>query len=165
MRTTSLRRLRRRLVLILVVYFFAGAASQKLIPWVDEVFPFTGWSLFSKVPNLDSRYSILIDRHGRRALAPPVPFLQAPDSMVTGNRYLARKVIQRLGRAYDEGEREEAERLRQLLEHDYLIGTAHYELVFERYQPLEKWRTGANRERRSLASFDSGNPGEAQRPR
>ena len=156
MQSSPLRRLRRRLILIVIVYCFAGAASQKLVPGVDEIFPFFGWSLFSKVPNLDSRYWIVIDRHDGRQVEPPVAFLQAPESIVTGNRYIARKVIQRLGRAHDAGEAEEVERLRRLLERNYLKGRVHYELLFERYRPLEKWKTGESRERRSLASFDSG---------
>ncbi|HEX5760338.1 MAG TPA: hypothetical protein VF121_14210 [Thermoanaerobaculia bacterium] len=165
MRPTPLRRLRRRLILTVIVYCFAGAASQKLVPGVDEIFPFFGWSLFSKVPNLDSRYWIVIDRHDGRPVEPPVPFLHAPDSIVTGNRYIARKVIQRLGRSHDAGEAAEVERLRRLLERNYLKGGVGYELLFERYEPLEKWRTGASRERRSLARFDSGDSREEQEPR
>ncbi len=157
----SLRTLRRRLVLIVVVYFFAGTASQKLVPGVDEIFPFFGWSLFSKVPNEGGRYWIVIDRHDGRPLAPPVSFLQAPETLVTGNRFIARKVIQRLGRAIDAGDAEEAARLRRLLEGNYLRGKAHYDLLFERYEPLEKWKTGRSRERRALASFDSGEASEA----
>lgn len=154
--STSLRDLRRRLALIVIGYCFLGAASQKLVPGVDEIFPFFGWSLFSKVPNLEGRYWIAIDRHDGQPVDPPVSFLTAPDSMVTGNRFIARKLIQRLGRAHDKSRAEEVERLRQLLEHNYLKGRVHYELLFERYQPLEKWKTGQSREKRSLASFDTG---------
>jgi hypothetical protein len=151
-----LRTLRRRLVLLLVVYFFAGGASQKLVPGVDEIFPFFGWSLFSKVPNLESRYWIAIDRHDGRPVEPPVSFLQAPDSIVAGNRWVGRKVIQRLGRAFDKGRTEEVADLRRLLEQNYLRGQVRYELLFERYDPLEKWKTGERRETRRLASFESG---------
>ena len=153
---TSLRTLRRRLVLLLVVYFFAGGASQKLVPGVDEIFPFFGWSLFSKVPNDESRYWIAIDRHDDRPVEPPVSFLHAPESIVGGNRWVGRKVIQRLGRAVDKGRTEEAADLRRLLEKSYLKGRVGYELLFERYEPLEKWKTGKSQETRRLASFESG---------
>jgi hypothetical protein len=156
MNGSPLHRLRRRLLLLLVVYFFAGAASQKLIPGVDEIFPLAGWSLFSKVPDLEDRYSLLIEEHQGRRLDPPVAFLQAPESMVAGNRYLGRKVVESLGRACDRGETAEVATLRRLLEHDYLRGSARYELIFERYEPLEKWKTGESRERRSVATFSSG---------
>lgn len=165
MHSTPLRRLHRRLLLIVTAYCFLGAASQKLVPGVDEIFPFFGWSLFSKVPNLESRYSVVIDQHDGRPVDPPVSFLQAPGSIVIGNRFIARKLIQRLGRAHDKGETEEVERLRQLLEHNYLQGRVHYELLFERYQPLQKWKTGESREKRSLASFDTGDSSEGQEPR
>ena len=126
------------------------------MPGVDEIFPFFGWSLFSKVPNDESRYWIVIDRHDGRPVEPPVSFLQAPDSIVGGNRWVGRKVIQRLGRAFDKGRTGEVADLRRLLEKSYLKGRVGYELRFESYEPLEKWKTGESRETRSLARFDSG---------
>jgi hypothetical protein len=156
MRAPALRQLRRRLACLVLVYFFAGAASQKLVPGVDEIIPFYGWSLFSKVPNEDSRYELLVHRHKRRLLEPPVSFLHAPDTIVTGNRYIGRKVIQRLGRAVERGEAAQVEDLRRLLERNYLSGRVRYELIFERYNPMQKWRTGANLEERSLGQFTSG---------
>jgi hypothetical protein len=155
MRAPELRRLRRRLALLVLVYCFAGAASQKLVPGVDEIIPFYGWSLFSKVPNEDSRYALLVHRHKKRILKPPVSFLRAPDTIVTGNRYVGRKVIQRLGRAVELGEAARAEDLRRLLEQSYLSRRVQYELIFERYNPIQKWRTGANLEERSLGQFTS----------
>lgn len=157
---TPLRRLHRRLVWIVVLYFFLGAASQKLVPGVDEIFPFSGWSLFSKVPSQERTYSIVIHRHEGRPLDPPAAFLQAPGTMVTGNRYIARKLIQRIGQAHDRGRLEEREQLRRLLEENYFPGSVRYELLFERYRPLDKWKTGASLERRSLAHFATGEPSE-----
>lgn len=156
MEASSLRRLRRRLALLVVVYFFAGGASQKLVPGVDEIIPFYGWSLFSKVPNEDGRYSLLVHRHGGRDLEPPVAFLRAPPGIVAGNRYIGRKVIQRLGDAVEEGEADRVEELRRLLEGSYLQGRVVYELRHERYDPLAKWRTGETLEERSLGRFTSG---------
>ena len=148
-----LRQLRRRLILILVVYFVAGTASQKLLPGIDEIFPFFGWSLFSMVPGQDSRYEILIHRHNGRELVPAQAYLSAPRSMTAGDRYLGRKLIQRMGRAREEGETEKEERLRRLLERNYLAGRMEYELVFESYDPLLKWKTGENTGQRSLGRF------------
>jgi hypothetical protein len=156
MRAPPLRRLRQRLALLVLVYFFAGVASQKLVPGVDEIIPFYGWSLFSKVPNEDSRYALLIHRHQGRTLEPPVSFLHAPATIVVGNRYVGRKVIQRLGRAVDLGKAAQIEDLRRLLEQSYLSGPVRYELIFERYNPMQKWRTGADLEQRSLGQFTSG---------
>lgn len=156
MRAPTLRRLRRQLALVILVYFFAGAASQKLIPGVDEIIPFFGWSLFSKVPNEVSQYTLLIHRHEEQVLEPPVSFLHAPETIVTGNRYTGRKVIQRLGKAVERGETAQVRDLRRLLEGSYLSGRVRYELVFERYDPIQKWRTGANLEERSLGQLTSG---------
>ena len=89
-------------------------------------------------------------------LEPPVPFLQATGAIVAGNRYVGRKVIQRLGGAVERGEDARGEELRRLLEQNYLRGRVRYELVFERYDPLDKWRTGTNLEERSLGRFESG---------
>lgn len=159
MHPTSLKRLRHRLVLVLVVYFFAGTASQKLVPGVDEIFPFFGWSLFSKVPGESTTYTLLIEEHDGRRIDPPVSFLQAPKTMVTGNRFVGRKLIQRLGQAQDEGQAAKVERLRRLLERNYLRGRMRYRLLFERYRPLERWRSGESLERRQLGSFTSGEAG------
>lgn len=156
MEALRLRRLRRRLALLVVVYFFAGGASQKLVPGVDEIIPFYGWSLFSKVPNEDSRYALLVHRQGGRELAPPVAFLRAPPSIVAGNRYTGRKLIQRLGEAVEEGDAARVRELRRLLESTHLHGRVVYELVFERYDPLDKWRTGETLEERSLGRFTAG---------
>lgn len=156
MRMRFLRRLRWQLTLLVVVYFFAGAASQKLLPGIDEIIPLYGWSLFSKVPNEDSRFVLLIHRQKKRNFKPPVPFLHAPETLVTGNRYVGRKVIQRLGRAIEKGQADKVRDLRLLLEQSYLVGRVRYELVFERYDPVQKWKTGANLESRSLGEFASG---------
>jgi len=156
MRPSGLRRLRRRLAFLVLAYFFVGAASQKLVPGVDEIIPFYGWSLFSKVPNQDSRYVLLVRRHNRRILKSPVSFLRAPGKIVVGNRYVGRKVIQRLGRAVERGEAARAKDLRRLLERNYLSGRVRYELIYERYDPMRKWKTGTNLEERSLGQFMSG---------
>lgn len=156
MRAPALRRLRRRLAFLVLVYCFAGAASQKLVRGVNEIIPLYGWSLFSKVPNEDSRYALLVHRHKEQTLDPPVSFLHAPDTIVTGNRYVGRKVIQRLGRAVERHKADEIEDLRRLLEQNYLSGQVRYELIFERYNPMQKWKTGANLEERSLGRFTSG---------
>ncbi|MCH9646719.1 MAG: hypothetical protein K0U98_00695 [Deltaproteobacteria bacterium] len=152
-----LRLLRRRLSLLLLIYFFAGSASQKLIPGVDEIFPFFGWSLFSKVPNVDQRYDLLLEPQGSSGET-AISFFHAPGNLVTGNRYIGRKVIQKLGKALDRGEAERALELRTQLEQAYLLGKPRYHLVFESYHPLEKWRTGENRERRQVATFQYGEP-------
>ncbi len=161
MHATPLRRLRRQLVLLVAVYCVAGAASQKLVPGVDEIFPFFGWSLFSKVPNLESRYTVVIHRHEGQLLRPPVSFFQAPGSIVTGNRFLGRKLIQSLGRAHDKGRTEEADHLRQVLEDNYLQGKVRYDLLFERYEPLHKWQTGESSERRLVVRLDTRDPNES----
>jgi hypothetical protein len=156
----TLRRWRSRCILLLVVYFFAGTASQKVVPGVDEIFPFFGWSLFSKVPDEGRHYGLLLYRQDGQRIDPPAPFLTAPETLVTGNRYVARKVIQHLGQAYDRGEAVEVARLRALLEQNHLQGRkVRYELIHERYQPLEKWRTGGSRERRVLTVFVKGGQG------
>jgi hypothetical protein len=112
------------------------------------------------VPNQESRYAIVLLRHSGSKLDPPVRFLQAPASMVVGNRFLARKLIQRMGRAHDRGETQEFERLREQLERNYLDGAVRYELLFERYEPLTRWKSGESTETRSLGRFDFGR-GEA----
>lgn len=152
----SLRRLRSTLITILIVYFVAGNASQKLVPGVDEIFPFFGWSLFSSVPNEDQRFTILIAAHNGRVFDPPVPFLQAPDEVVVGNRYVGRKVIDKMGRAKKRGRGRRVKKFRSLLESNYLQGRVRYDLIYERYDPLEKWRSGGRSEYENLGSFESG---------
>ena len=152
---STLRRLRRKLAGLVIFYFVAGSASQKLIPGVDEIFPLFGWSLFSKIPNHASRYTILIHAHEGRPVEPALTFHQAPASLVRGTRSIGRKLIQTLGRAHDEGRHQQVESLRRQLEANYLASGLRYELIFESYDPLQKWRTGENTELRSLASLES----------
>jgi hypothetical protein len=151
-----LRSLERRLVFLVLVYAVAGVVSQKLVPGVDEIFPFFSWSLFSGVPNRVDDYTILIDEQDGRTLDPPVELLRAPASIAMGNRSIARKVIQNLGSAQESGDTAEAARLARVLESEYLRGRVRYRLVFERYEPLVKWKTGADEERRVVARFDPG---------
>ncbi|MDX1502672.1 MAG: hypothetical protein R3325_09950 [Thermoanaerobaculia bacterium] len=150
---TRLRRLRRRLIAIVACYAIAGPVSQKAIPGVDEVFPFFGWSLFSRVPNLQTRYEVEILAHRGRALPEPVPFLRAGTPLVRGDRYVAHKVIAKLAQAHQEGEADEARRLRRLLESNYLARRVEYRLVAESFEPLARWRRGEIRERRVLATY------------
>lgn len=157
--SSPLRRLRRRLIWILVVYAIAGTVSQRLVPGVDEIFPFFGWSLFSRVPALETRYEVLIHRHDGRELAPAQPYLSAPDEMISGDRYVGRKVVQRLGRASDRGELRRVKRLRRQFEQNYLEGSVvDYELIYESFDPLIKWRSGENSEERSLGRFQKDPP-------
>ncbi len=142
-------------MLVVVVYFFAGSISQKMIPGVDEIFPFFAWSLFSQVPNVDRRYEVLITGQGGREIEPPMAYLKADSALVTGNEHIGRKLIQQLGGALERGEASEALRLRRLLERNYLAKRVRYEVVVEDYQPLEKWRTGRPVNVRSMGVFES----------
>lgn len=153
MKRRPLNARRRWIVLGLAAYFVAGTASQKLLPGIDEVFPLFGWSLFSKVPNTGNRYTVVISRQDGSAVEPPVLFLEAPESIVRGNRYIASKLIERIGRAEDEGDRPRANHLRGVFEANYLRGEVRYELIHETYDLLEKWTDGTNLERRSLGIF------------
>ncbi len=138
----SLSRQRRVLIALLIAYFVAGTVSQKLVPGVDEVFPFFGWSLFSRVPATETRYTVRIEVHEGRRLDPPVAYSRAPAAIVTGNPAIARKVIQRLGRAAEAGDVEEVVRLRRTLERNYLQGSVEYTLSLDHYEPLKMWTSG-----------------------
>ncbi len=160
-RLPSPRRLARLFVLILAGYFVLGTASQKLVPGAYEVFPLFGWSLFSRVPGPTTTYRITIHEFDGRPVEPPVALLDAPKAMVRGDRFIARKVIQRLGAAQAAGKTGEVERLRRLLERSYLRAATGYDLTVERYQPLDRWR-GLEVQRTVLERFASA-PDGAQR--
>jgi hypothetical protein len=150
----SPRRLARLHVWILIAYFFLGTASQKLLPSEHEIFPLFGWSLFSQVPGPITTYRIMIREFDGDPIDPPVPLIEAPQEMVGGDRFIARKVIQRLGAAQDAGEVRKVERLRKLLEQSYLRARASYVLTVESYQPLERWR-GIERPPTVLGTYSS----------
>ncbi len=154
----SLSRQRRLLIGLLIAYFVLGTASQKLVPGVDEVFPFFGWSLFSRVPAIESRYTVRIEVHEGRRLDSPVAYSRASAAMVRGNPAIARKVIQRLGRAAEAGDSDEVERVRRTLERNYLRGRVEYTLSLDRYEPLVMWTSGEVEESRFLARFSSERP-------
>ena len=158
-RGSGLRRLRRQLVACLVAYFVLGSISQKLLPGVDEIMPFFGWSLFTRVPNVDERYEVYIEQHAGRELEPAIPYLRASPQLAPGNPHLGRKLIQRLGRAAQDGNPGEIESLRRLFEDTYLAHPVRYRVVRERYEPLEKWQRGKALEEQLLATYSTGDGG------
>ena len=127
----------------------------------SEIFPFSSWSLFSKVPNEVRDYTIRIVEADGRALDRPVDFEDAKE--IFGSVAIshgARMSIQRMGVAAERGDSAGAARVRAYLESLYLREhrPVRYEVVARRYDPLERWREGKFRSVRVVATFEAKSP-------
>ena len=107
------------------------------------------------MPNLRTTATVVFVAQDGRKLEPPVEFMTAPPSMVRGNRFIARKVIQKMGVAAERGEAAELAACGGCSRTTTSSAGCDIGSSLERYQPLDKWRTGATVERRRLGVFDS----------
>lgn len=126
--------------LFLVGYFVLGLSTLALPH--GEVFPCYSWFLFALVPGRESQYAVrLLEVRGQK-LAEPVLFQDADDFVAEPHSVVARDLVQRFGVAVEKGQTEEQQRLRRLMEKNFLPTLCHYELVVMTYEPLTRWRTG-----------------------
>lgn len=136
------RNLRAGVTLFFIAYFGGGLATE-LVPGGREVFPVFSWFLFTKTPNVRAQYGLLVREAGGRELNPPRLYEEA-DGFVSAPRAIAAQTLfQEIGAALKQGNESEVRRLRRLLEATYLPLPARYDLVWVRYDPMVRWKTGA----------------------
>lgn len=151
---SSLYNLRNKLTIILIVYFIVSIGSE--IKNQKEFFPFFSWFLFSDVPNTINQYNLIVHENNGQKLNPPLPFAQTNKFTNSDELVKTRKLISKIGENYVKGNQEEVKKLRFELERRIFDQeNVQYELVSERYNPIEKWQTGRVKTK-SLTFFRTG---------
>jgi len=138
-----LQRLQYTLFFILIGYCIIGITSKYTCS-KKEMFPFFSWFLFSKVPSQTiTSYRIVLHTFNGEVFDPPQLFTKTSSDKVAVKSAKAWHVIQRMGKAYEMQEEEKFDELKILFEDHFLNKKASsYELVRQRYNLIEKWKTG-----------------------
>ncbi len=139
-------------LLIQVVVGYAGWFTPR-----HEIFPLTSWLLFSLVPDRVADYDLVL--HGSSAFPqnPARSFNQSGTLVYAPHSIVSYQLIQQLGEAVEGGDQTRAEYLRQQLEEQFNVASIRYDLVKQRYRPVEHWKTGQLLSPASVvASFTSG---------
>jgi hypothetical protein len=169
---TLYRRTNITLVVALLVYL-ALVVDRERVAGREEIYPASGWSLFSKVPNEVSDFAVRVASVRGGRLDVPV-FLEEAKQLYPAawSSHAAHNTIQTLGKAIEAGDADAVAHTRSMLERLYLNARAPvtYDIVARRYDPLERFRTARPalfrfaaspksahfRETRTLATFSSG---------
>jgi hypothetical protein len=134
------RILRGWVALFLAGYFALGLAT--VLHPRQEVFPVYSWFLFPLVPGEQTRYTLrLQETHGQRLTA-PLLYQDAEGIVTNPHSVTVDELVQQLGLAVQKGRADEQQRLRQVLEKNYLPLPCQYELVAITFDPLVRWHTG-----------------------
>ncbi|MBJ93724.1 MAG: hypothetical protein CMP23_04530 [Rickettsiales bacterium] len=139
----------RQLKLLLLAFFCAyilAACCIKKFKEGNEIFPIFTWSLFSSIPARESQsYAVQIVEVDGRSFDPPLDFMMAKELLSGAGDINAHYLILRLGKAIDQDGQSEARELRRLFESNYLDGShaqLKYQVIVNRFNPVEKWKTG-----------------------
>ena len=139
---TDHRRLKRfrRFAAVLLIGHFLIAPIMKIDGW-PRTYPIDSWSLFSKVPNTITDYSIRIVELNGVALSHPIWFEQGTSKH--SHSHSARSVTLLMGEALSKGDEREADRLRNVFQSNFVsdLPGARFELVRRRYEVLERFKT------------------------
>ena len=131
----------------LLAYFIFAVAFKPA--GETEVFPFFRWSLFSVTnPNSSDNAIYITSLNGER-LEEPTNFYDLPDKFEAARLHepMFFKAVDRLMFAAQEGDQEFTERYRRLIERNYFrkYNDVEYELAVVRFDPVERFETGAIR--------------------
>ena len=131
---------RKFILIVIFSYFIAGISIGFLNVKDEEVFPFFSWSLFSRIPNRGYQYSVQITEYNGQIIK-PVLFQKASSIVNKSHSSEPDRIIQNMGKNFDKNT-QEFEKMKNLLEGNYLGNTTKYNLVLLTYDPLQKWKTG-----------------------
>lgn len=150
-------RLTGRLLITFITAYILLAAVGHLRH--GEIYPFATWSLFSRVPNHTTDYTLRILEVDGRRLDPP-PFLTAAGKWLTlpGYGHELSVNVQQLGHEIERGDGAAISQQRARVEGYCFTGheSVKYEVMRRQFNPLDAWRTGRYRDVRVLATFQTG---------
>ena len=146
-----------RLVPLLFVVYSGVAIAGGLWAPKGEVFPFFNWSLFTKVSDQRSICEVEILALDGVALETPTRFYDLPKRFAAAQQRSSSivKLAWRMAKVHKSGDVEQFARLRSVLETSYLgdVDQMTYRLVVYRYNPIERWRSGAVQSAEILGEF------------
>jgi hypothetical protein len=146
------RILRGWVAFFLAGYFVLGLATAMLPQ--QEVFPVYSWFLFPLVPGQQTRYALRLREARGQKFAAPLLYQDAEGFVANPHSVTVDELVQQLGLAVKTERADEQQRLRQVLEKNYLPSQCQYELVAIVFDPLVRWRTGQY-EIRPIAQYQS----------
>ena len=146
-----------RLVPLLFVVYSGVAVAGGLWAPKGEVFPFFNWSLFTKVSDQRGICEVEILALDGVALETPTRFYDLPKRFAAAQQRSSSivKLAVRMAKAHRAGDLERFDSLRDVLESSYLgeVDQVTYRLVVYRYNPIERWRSGAVQSAEVLGEF------------
>jgi len=119
----------------LLCYFVVGVARMGK----TEFYPIGSWAMFSTVPNEVTTYRLRVTGIGVQPIAPPAYYGSQQGVLTAPVKISTVFAIRRLGSALDRHETQLAEQLRPVVERAVLPEGATYDIVAQRYWPIEKW--------------------------
>ena len=111
-----------------------------------EVYPVASWSLFSYVAAKRTEFAVLITQVDGKPLAEPREFMDSRDLFSGAGSIRAYYTIQDLGAATGRRNTARMEKLRWLLESQYMQGPnrgIRYQLILRSFDAIERWRGGS----------------------
>ena len=123
-----------------------------------EIFPFASWFLFSLVPDRVVSYDVLLRGPAGGPAPPAPPFNQGGPWVRAPHAVAAYQLIQQLGAAEEDGDRNPAAsaRLRRQLEAQFTVPSLRYDLARVTYTLRERWKNPETRTVEPLRSFVAG---------
>ncbi len=129
---------RRRASLTLVTVFLVGSLTTLSSVGEADIFPFSGWTMFSRVPGEVLQTEVrIVERAGRQIEAPATLTSNAATRARLSHR--DRVNLGRLGHALDAGDQDATALATGALAHLFEPGDV-VEVVETRFQPLERYR-------------------------
>jgi hypothetical protein len=119
----------------LLCYFALGVARMGK----NEYYPIASWAMFSTVPNEVTTYRLRVTGIGSRSITPPAYYGSAQAVLTAPVKVSTVFAIRRLGKALAVHETQLAAQLRTVVERAVLPAGATYDIVEQRYWPIEKW--------------------------
>lgn len=120
-----------------------------------DLIPFSAWALFVFVPNEVNSYTVHLLQVEGQALPAPVDYGHADGLVPDAHDIQSYYLINHFGMARAKGDSASALHFRRLFEANGLKvqqGATTYALVQNQYDPLERWKTGAVKQK-ELARF------------
>jgi hypothetical protein len=146
LRSSARRRYRMRR--LAAVVFLAAYA---IVAWAGgnysrrgEYFPVFNWSLYTQVSPIRSLYELYVVQVGDQTFDRPMLYanLAAYFNEKRVRSTNVKKTLQRMALAAQAGDWDELERIRFVLENEYLSGRGivRYEIHLTTFRPIERWR-------------------------
>ena len=124
-----------------MIGFSLGVRGKRL-----DIFPIFSWTLFSKVRETRTDYTIVIHQHNGQVFNPGIPMEKLSPSMIKSKNSMVNTALKNMADAYFKNNQEELTKYRNIFEKNFLKGQIEYELLQEKYFLLNRYRTAETAE-------------------